>query len=100
MSKDGSGDYHQRLHALDATNGAELLHGPVDITAQYPGTGDNSSNGFVIFDPAQYKERAGLLLINNTVYLALGFALRLPSLHRMDHGLQRYHPRADHACST
>ncbi len=69
MSKDGSGDYHQRLHALDAASGAELFHGPVDITAQYPGTGDNSSNGFVIFDPAQYKERAGLLLINNTVYL-------------------------------
>ncbi len=69
MSKDGSGDYHQRLHALDATNGTERFNGPVDVSAQYPGTGDNSSNGFVIFDPAQYKERAGLLLINNTVYL-------------------------------
>lgn len=70
MSKDGSGDYHQRLHALDATTGAERFNGPVEISAQYPGTGDNSSNGFVIFDPAQYKERAGLLLINNTVQLA------------------------------
>jgi hypothetical protein len=70
MSKDGSGGYHQRLHALDATNGSELHGGPVDITAQYPGTGDNSSGGFVIFDPAQYEERGALLLINNTVYLA------------------------------
>ena len=70
MSKDGSGNYHPRLHALDATNGTELHNGPVDIAAQYPGTGDNSSGGFVIFDPAQYKERAGLLLIGNTVYLA------------------------------
>ncbi len=70
MSKDGSGDYHQRLHALDATNGAERFHGPVEISARYPGTGDNSSGGYVIFDPAQYKERAGLLLINSTVYLA------------------------------
>ncbi len=70
MSKDGSGNYHQRLHALDATNGAELEKGPVDIAAQYPGTGDNSSGGFVVFDPAQYKERAGLLLIGNTIYLA------------------------------
>lgn len=69
MSKDGSGNYHQRLHALDATSGAELFNGPVDIAAQYPGTGDNSSNGYVIFDPAQYKERAGLLLTGNTVYL-------------------------------
>ena len=70
MSKDSSKNYHQRLHALDATNGAELHGGPVDISAKYPGTGDNSSGGFVIFDPAQYKERAGLLLIGNTVYLA------------------------------
>src|SRR5579863_9546599 len=70
MSKDSSGNYHQRLHALDATTGAELHNGPVDISAKYPGTGDNSSGGNVIFDPAQYKERAGLLLIGHTIYLA------------------------------
>lgn len=70
MSKDSSGNYHQRLHALDATNGAELHGAPVEIAAQYPGKGDNSSNGYVIFDPAQYKERAGLLLMGGTVYLA------------------------------
>jgi outer membrane protein assembly factor BamB len=70
MSKDSSGHYHQRLHALDATNGNELHNGPVDIAARYPGTGDNSSGGFVIFDPGQYKERAGLLLVNGTIYLA------------------------------
>jgi hypothetical protein len=70
MSKDASGNYHQRLHALDATTGDELFKGPVDISAKYPGTGDNSSGGYVIFDPAQYKERPGLLWINGTVYLA------------------------------
>jgi len=70
MSKDSSGKYHQRLHALDATNGAELKGGPTEITGTYPGTGDNSSNGNVIFDPAAYKERSGLLLIGNTIYLA------------------------------
>jgi hypothetical protein len=69
MSKDSSKNYHQRLHALDATTGAELYGGPVDITGTYPGTGDNSSGGNVIFDPAQYKERAGLLLMGSTVYL-------------------------------
>ncbi|MGC2401028.1 MAG: PQQ-binding-like beta-propeller repeat protein [Acidobacteriaceae bacterium] len=69
MSKDSSGDYHQRLHALDATTGAELYKGPVEITAKYPGTGDNSSGGYVVFDPAQYKERSGLLLLNGEVYL-------------------------------
>jgi hypothetical protein len=72
MSKDATGHYHQRLHALDATNGREVHNGPVLINAKYPGTGDNSSGGFVFFDPAQYDERAGLVLVNNTVYLAWG----------------------------
>ncbi len=70
MSKDSSGNYHQRLHALNAVSGAEVLGGPVDIAAKYPGTGDDSQNGYVFFDPAQYKERAGLLLSGETVYLA------------------------------
>ncbi len=68
MSKDSSSNYHQRLHALDITTGAEEFGGPVEIAAQYPGTGDNSQGGNVIFDPKQYKERAGLLLLNHIVY--------------------------------
>jgi len=68
MSKDTSGNYYQRLHALDLTTGAEEFGGPVPIAAKYPGTGDNSQNGYVIFDPKQYKERAGLLLLNHIVY--------------------------------
>jgi hypothetical protein len=70
MSKNGSGTYFQRLHALDLTTGAELLGGPMDVQASYPGTGDNSVNGFVIFDPKQYKDRSGLLLLNGTIYTA------------------------------
>ena len=70
MSKDGNGDYHQRLHALDITTGAELLGGPTEITATYPGTGDGSNNnGTLIFAPGQYAERVGLLLLNQTIYL-------------------------------
>ena len=68
MSKDGSGTYYQRLHAMDITTGAEEFGGPVPIAARYPGTGDNSTGGYVIFDPKQYKERAGLLLLDHTVY--------------------------------
>jgi outer membrane protein assembly factor BamB len=68
MSKDSSSNYHQRLHALDITSGMEEFAGPVDIAAKYPGTGDNSQGGFVIFDPKQYKERAGLLLVNHILY--------------------------------
>jgi hypothetical protein len=67
MSKDSSGNYHQRLHALDITTGAEEFGGPTSVQATYPGTGDGSSNGNVIFNPAQYKERPGLLLTNGVV---------------------------------
>ena len=70
MSKDSGGNYHQRIHALDLTTGAELFGGPVEIQATYPGTGDGSQNGYVIFDPGQYKERAGLLELNGVVYIA------------------------------
>jgi hypothetical protein len=70
MSKDSSGNYYQRLHALNATGGAELFKGPATISAHYPGTGDNSSNGNVIFDPAQYAERGGLLFSKGVIYLA------------------------------
>ena len=68
MSKDGSGAYHQRLHALDLALGTELFGGPVEIQAAYPGTGDNSNGTSVVFDPAQYKERAALLLLNGVIY--------------------------------
>jgi outer membrane protein assembly factor BamB len=70
MSKTAAGAYHQRIHALDVTTGAELFGGPTEITASYPGTGANSSNGNVIFDPKQYAERQSLLLLNGTIYTA------------------------------
>ena len=66
----GSYAYHQRLHALSLTTGAELAGSPVEISGSYPGTGANSANGMVIFDPEQYAERAALLLLNGKVYLA------------------------------
>src|SRR6185437_12789591 len=69
-SKDSSGNYHQRLHALDLTTGTEQSGSPVAITATYPSTGPLSSNGQLVFDPKQYNERAGLLLLNGVVYIA------------------------------
>jgi outer membrane protein assembly factor BamB len=68
MSKNGSGTYFQRLHALDLTTGAEQFGGPQNVAATFPGAGDNSSGGMVVFDPGQYKERPGLLLLNGVVY--------------------------------
>ncbi len=70
MSEDQGGNYHQRLHALDAATGAEMPHSPVEIAATYPGTGANSANGKVLFDPSLYAERAGLLLLNGEIYLS------------------------------
>jgi len=69
MSRNVSGQYFQRLHALDLATGADELP-PATINATYPGTGANSSGGNVVFDPAQYKERASLLLLNGVIYTA------------------------------
>ncbi|SAL44681.1 PQQ enzyme repeat protein [Caballeronia arvi] len=70
MSKDGSGGYHQRIHALDIATGGELFNGPTEIRATYPGNGAGSQNGTLTFDPGQYAERASLLLLNGVVYTA------------------------------
>jgi hypothetical protein len=64
MSIDGSSNYHQRLHALDVATGAELLNGPVEISAAFPATGTATSS----FDAKSYEERAALLLFNGTIY--------------------------------
>lgn len=63
MSKNGS-TYHQRLHALDVTTGAELFGGPKEITASFTAPSGVTTR----FDPQYYKERAALLLVNDTVY--------------------------------
>ncbi len=70
MSKDASSNYHQRLHALDLTTGAELAGSPSEIQASFPGNGYGSTNGMQVFDPGQYAERVGLLLMNSQIYLA------------------------------
>jgi hypothetical protein len=77
MSKDASGTYHQRLHQVSLTTGAPLA-AAVEITAEYPGTGEGSTGGYALFDPKQYKERSGLLLLNGTVYLAWGSHCDIP----------------------
>src|SRR5271165_6459885 len=71
MSKSSATGYHQRLHALNLATGQEVAGSPVEIQASFPGTGpNNDGNGHVIFDPAAYKERPGLLLLNGIVYTA------------------------------
>jgi len=66
MSKDTGGNYHQRLHSLDLTTGAEQSGSPTEIQATFtaPVTGAHT-----VFNPMQYKERVGLLLLNGVIYL-------------------------------
>ncbi len=63
MSKNTTtGAYFQRIHALDMTTGAEEFSGPVTVAATFaPGPA---------FSPKQYKERAGLLLLNGQLITA------------------------------
>ena len=63
MSIDKSSNYHQRLHALDITTGAELFNGPAEISATAP-----NSTGTTMFVPGQYEERAALLLAGGQIY--------------------------------
>jgi hypothetical protein len=63
--QDASGNYHQRLHGLDLSTGAEQSGSPTTIEAAFP-----TPTGILTFDPAQYKESAGLLLRNGMIYLS------------------------------
>jgi hypothetical protein len=63
MSIDKSSNYHQRLHALDLTTGAEMFGGPAEIAASAP-----NSAGTTTFAAGQYEERAALLLANGQIY--------------------------------
>ncbi len=60
--------YTQQLHALDVTSGAERPGSPVTIQASFPGTGEGGNT--VVFQPRNYKQRPGLLLLNGVVYTA------------------------------
>src|SRR5581483_4807456 len=63
---------HHFLHAIDLTTGGEKLGGPVEISPTAPGTGANSQNGTIIFDPATHYQRCALLLAGGVVYIGIG----------------------------
>jgi len=70
MSKDSSGNYYQRLHALDLVTLTDRI-APVAIQASYPGTAYGAS-GQVTFVPGQYKERGALLLTQGQIVTVWG----------------------------
>lgn len=62
-----------RLHALDLTTGSEKFGAPVVISASVPGTVSwDNQNGQIQFVAAHHLQRPGLVLNNNTVYIAFG----------------------------
>ncbi|HEY7389877.1 MAG TPA: hypothetical protein VH640_15275 [Bryobacteraceae bacterium] len=60
------------LHALNLLDGSETKNGPVVIEAGAGGAGAGSVGGQLIFSPIQHLQRPGLLLANNSVYVAFG----------------------------
>jgi hypothetical protein len=74
-------EFHQRLHALAITTGAEKFGGPVEITASVKGFGSGGSNGQITFDPQLENPRAALLLANDSVYLSWGSACDVETYH-------------------
>lgn len=61
-----NGSYIFRLHALSLTTGEDILP-PVVISASI-----STQKGTVQFNPATQMQRAGLLLLNGTLYLGFG----------------------------
>ncbi|ASV98298.1 pyrrolo-quinoline quinone [Paraburkholderia aromaticivorans] len=69
MTKDSGGGYHHRLHALDLATGAEVLGGPTEIAATYPGNGAGNVSGVINFNPSLHTERAALTLVGGNIYM-------------------------------
>ncbi len=66
----GTTTIYQRLHAIDITTGNEKTGSPVTISGSVTGTGSGGTS--VAFSPQQENQRAGLALVNGTVYIAWG----------------------------
>ncbi len=67
MSKDSSNNYHQRLHAVDLTTGADRIT-PTEIQATYPGNGTGSSNGTQTFNRRLVRRALRAASRNGIIY--------------------------------
>jgi outer membrane protein assembly factor BamB len=68
MSKNATGDYAQKLHALDLMDGKEQPGSPEEIRASYVIDQNADAPRVATFDPKQYAEMAALLLDHGVVY--------------------------------
>jgi uncharacterized repeat protein (TIGR03806 family) len=63
--------YHV-LHALNITNGTEQPYSPVLVSGSVPGTGVDSSNGVVRFNPSQHMNRPAMTLAAGILFVSFG----------------------------
>ena len=68
-TKEG-GQYYQRLHRLNLSDGTETAGSPQVIAASVTGSGTGSSNNILPYIPLHQNQRPGLALVNGIVYMA------------------------------
>ena len=78
---DGGPVFHHKIHALNITDGAERSFSPVEVAASVPGTGMDSVNGVVTFNPRQHIQRPALTLAGGILYVAYGSAADTDPYH-------------------
>ena len=64
------GTYHQRLHALSLTDGSERTNSPIEIDSSISVPGNCEGGTSLAFNTLRENQRAGLALVNGTVYVA------------------------------
>jgi hypothetical protein len=75
------GTYIDELQALNIATGAQKFGGPVTVQGSVPGTGSGSVGGMISFLAYNELQRPGLLLLNNTIYLAWGARVQMEPWH-------------------
>ncbi len=65
-----TGVYSHSLHSLNLLTGKDNAGSPVSITGSVAGTGYDAANGTVAFNPKTASQRAALLELNGTIYVA------------------------------
>jgi hypothetical protein len=80
-TKETTGRYRQRLHALSVTTGQENPGSPVERNAGIPGSGTGSLAGKLEFDSLRENPRAALLLQSGSIYLTWGSSCDIGPYH-------------------
>ena len=73
--------FHHKIHALSITDGSERPFSPVEVAAAVPGTGMDSVNGIVAFNPRRQIQRPALTLAGGILYVAYGSAADTDPYH-------------------